>query len=63
MPCATLYIYSFTCVCVFLQMPCARLIEVGDEMKRYKPKFDGLDEEKLKEFVQDYTDGKVKVSK
>ena len=51
------------CVCVFLQMPCARLIEVGDEMKRYKPEFDGLDEEKLKQFVQDYTDGKVKVSK
>ena len=48
-----------------LQMPCARLImiEVGDEMKRYKPEFDGLDEEKLKQFVQDYTDGKVKVSK
>ena len=48
--------------CVLLQVPCARLIEVGEEMKRYKPEFDGLDEEKLKQFVQDYTDGKVKVS-
>ena len=48
--------------CVLFQVPCARLIEVGEEMKRYKPEFDGLDEEKLKQFVQDYTDGKVKVS-
>ena len=45
----------------FLQVPCVRLIDVGDEMKRYKPEFEGIDEEKLKDYLQDYVDGKLKV--
>ena len=50
------------CFRCLMQVPCARLIEVGDDMKRYKPEFNSLDEEKLKQFIQDYTDGKIKVS-
>ena len=49
--------------CVYTpQVPCARLIEVGDDMRRFKPEFDGLVEDKLQEFVQDYVNGKIKVT-
>ena len=37
-----------------LQVPCARLIEVGEETEYVlnRPEFDGLDKEKLKQFWQ-----------
>lgn len=44
-----------------VQVPCVRLIEVGDDMRRFKPEFDDINEDKLKDFLQDYVDGKLKV--
>lgn len=42
------------------EIPAARLIKLEDDMAKYKPEMTELTADNLKQFVQDYLDGKLK---
>ena len=43
------------------EMPTMRIIVLADDMKKYKPDSNEMTAEKIKQFVQDFKDGKLKV--
>ena len=43
------------------EMPTMRIIVLADEMKKYKPESSDMTVETIKQFVQDFKDGKLKV--
>ena len=43
------------------ETPAVRLIRLSDDMTKYKPEFSGVGAEDVKQFVQDFMDGKLKV--
>ena len=42
-------------------MPTSRLINLAEDMKKFVPDFNDLDAAKLKPWIQEYLDGKLKV--
>lgn len=44
------------------EIPSLRLITLHDEMTKYKRSDDRVDKDAVSEFVQDFLDGKLKVS-
>ncbi|KAK3802461.1 hypothetical protein RRG08_033100 [Elysia crispata] len=42
------------------ETPAVRLIRLSDDMTKYKPEFSGVGAEDVKQFVQDFMDGKLK---
>jgi hypothetical protein len=45
------------------EIPAMRLIRLEEDMAKYKPQNPDLSKENIKAFVQDFIDGKLKVSK
>ena len=43
--------------------PTIRIINLEEDMKKYVPEFEGMDSDKIKEWVQTYLNGKLKVSR
>ncbi|GFO41792.1 protein disulfide-isomerase [Plakobranchus ocellatus] len=42
------------------ETPAVRLISLSEDMTKFKPEFSGVDTEDVKQFVQDFMDGKLK---
>jgi protein disulfide-isomerase A1 len=45
------------------EIPSMRLIRLEEDMAKYKPEKSDLSKENIQSFVQDFMDGKLKVSK
>ena len=43
------------------EIPAVRLIQLSEDMAKYKPESADLDTETIRKFVQDFMDGKLKV--
>ena len=43
------------------EIPAVRLIQLAEDMSKYKPESGDLDTETIRKFVQDFLDGKLKV--
>lgn len=44
------------------EVPAVRLITLAEDMTKYKPTAEGVDAATIKQFAQDFLDGKLKVS-